>query len=196
MRSKVGANLVFALLNAGDHKDAPLQKIKDKRMNIRCPKCRYEHSLRDAMREASLVEIIKMQADFAPHSRLVFEYAEMFDTTRPIKAAKLLRVLLEVHTIWTSGKFSFRKTPYTISKEGIVNALKVVCNKKLDLENHNYLIKVMIGIAEQEEEKRKIQNEEALKKKERGLQAGVREGETYKERGGMPSQVKDFIGNL
>jgi len=49
-------------------------------MNIKCPKCRYEHDLRVAMREANLVEIIKMQADFAPHSRLVFEYAEMFDT--------------------------------------------------------------------------------------------------------------------
>ena len=165
-------------------------------MNIRCPKCRYEHDLRVAMREANLVEIVKMQADFAPHSRLVFEYAEMFDTTRPVKAAKLLRILQEVHGIWTSGKFSYRKNPYQISRDGIVNALKVVCNKKLDLENHNYLIKVMIGVAEQEGEKRKIADEEALKKKERGLQSGVREGETVRERGGMPSQVKEFIGKL
>lgn len=165
-------------------------------MNIRCPKCRYEHSLRDAMKEANLVEIIRMQADFAPHSRLVFEYAEMFDTTRPIKAAKLLRILQEVHTIWTSGKFPFRKTPYQISRDGIVSALKVVCNKKLDLENHNYLIKVMIGIAEQEEEKRAQQEEQALRKKEEGLKSGVRAGETARERGGMPSQVKEFMKKL
>lgn len=165
-------------------------------MNIRCPKCRYEHSLRDAMREANLVEIIRMQADFAPHSRLVFEYAEMFDTTRPIKAAKLLRILQEVHSIWTSGKFSYRKTPYQISKDGIVNSLKTLCNKKLDLENHNYLIKVMIGVADKEGEDRARKDEEALKRKEKGLQSGVREGETVRERGGMPSQVKEFMKKL
>lgn len=163
-------------------------------MNIKCPKCRYEHSLRDAMREANLVEIIRMQADFAPYSRLVFEYAEMFDTTRPIKAAKLLRILQEVHGIWTTGKFSYRKTPYQISKDGIVASLKVVCNKKLDLENHNYFIKVLIGTAEQEGEKRAQQEEQALRKKEEGLKAGRRDGE--REKVGMPSFVKDVIGKL
>ena len=162
-------------------------------MNIRCPKCRYEHSLRDAMREASLVEIIQMQADFAPHSRLVFEYAEMFDTTRPIKAAKLLRILQEVHGIWTSGKFSFRKVPYQISRDGIVAALKVVCSKKLDLENHNYLIKVLIGISEQETEKRNIEEEQRLKKKEASLQSGIRPGETVRVTSEVPKAFKEFF---
>lgn len=162
-------------------------------MNIRCPKCRYEHSLRDAMREANLVEIIKMQADFAPHSRLVFEYAEMFDTTRPIKAAKLLRILQEGHGIWTSGKFAFRKTPYQISRDGIVAALKVVCSKKLDLENHNYLIKVLIGVADQEGEKRSQQDEQALRKKEEGLKSGVREGETARVTSEVPKAFKEFF---
>ena len=162
-------------------------------MNIRCPKCRYEHDLRVAMREANLVEIIQMVGDFAPHSRLVFEYAEMFDTVKPIKAAKLLRILQDVHGIWTTGKFSYRKTPYQISKDGIVNSLKTLCNKKLDLENHNYLIKVMIGVADQEGEKRSQQEEQALRKKETSLQSGVRPGETARVTSEVPKAFKEFF---
>lgn len=120
----------------------------------------------------------------------------MFDTVKPIKDAKLLRLLKEVQGIWNTGKFSHYKTPYTISKDGIVSALKVVCNKRLDLENHNYLVKVMIGVAEKEGEDRARRDEEALKRKEKGLQSGVREGETARVTNGMPSFVKDVIGKL
>jgi len=162
-------------------------------MNLRCPKCRYEHSLRDALREGNLEEIIKMIGDFAPHHSLVFEYVAMFDTVKPIKDAKLLRLLREVQGIWNTGKFSFRKVPYQISKDGIVAALKLVCNKKLDLENHNYLIKVMIGISEQEAEKRKAQEEDALRKKEERLKSGVREGETCRVANEVPQAFKDFF---
>lgn len=123
-------------------------------MNIKCPKCRYEHDLKTAMREANLVEIIKMVGDFAPHHGLIFEYVSMFDTVKPIKDAKLLRILQEVHGIWNTGKFSHYKTPYQISKEGIVKALTIVCNKPMTLDSHGYLLKVMIGIAEKEGEER------------------------------------------
>ena len=162
-------------------------------MNIKCPKCRYEHSLRDAMREGNLEEVIKMMGDFAPHHALVFEYVKMFDTVKPIKDAKLLRLLKEIQGIWNTGEFSHYKTPYTISKDGIVAALKVVCNKKLDLENHNYLVKVMIGIAEQETEKRNLEDEQALRKKEEGLKSGVRPGETVRVTSEVPKAFKEFF---
>lgn len=65
-------------------------------MKVKCPQCRYEYGFLEAVKDKDLHDIIRMQTDFAPQSKLVMEYAERFDTTRPVKAAKLLRILLEV----------------------------------------------------------------------------------------------------
>ncbi len=139
-------------------------------MKLKCPQCGFEYGWLDGVRDADLLDIIRMQADFAPHSRLVFEYAELFGATRPIKAAKLLRVLTEVREIWTSGSFAFQKTRYAISREGMAEALKTVCNKRLSgLDNHNYLKKVMVSVAEAELQKRAAEAERALKEKESRL---------------------------
>jgi len=83
--------------------------------------------------------------------------------------------------------------PCQISKDGIVSSLKTLCNKKLDLENHNYLIKVMIGVADQEGEKRSQQEEQALRKKEEGLKSGVRPGETARVTSEVPKAFKEFF---
>jgi len=145
-------------------------------MNLRCPQCRYEFDVRQATKDAALIEVIKMQSDFAPHSRLVFEYSELFWTTRGLKAAKLLRILTEVRDIWTGEKFAFQKRAYEISKAGIVQALKTVCNKRFEvpLENHNYLKKVMISVAEEEARKKSAEVEKTLKEKEARLRATTR----------------------
>ncbi len=144
-------------------------------MKLKCPRCSYEYDFREAAKNQDLIAIIKMQADFAPHSRLVFEYAELFETTRPIKAAKLLRILSEALNIWKAGQFSFQKSVYTISKEGFAQALRTVCNKNFSvpLENHNYLKKVLVSMAETETQRRSATAEKELERKEAGLRAGI-----------------------
>lgn len=145
-------------------------------MNLKCPKCLYEFDPRDATKNQDIIAVIRMQADFAPQSKLVFEYAELFETTRPVKEAKLLRILSEVREMWASGRFAMNKRVYSISKEGITAALKTVCNKKfaVPLENHNYLKKVMVTISETEATKRSVADERALKERENRLRATSR----------------------
>lgn len=166
-------------------------------MKIKCPKCSYEYDFREACRDGDLLEIIRMQADFGGHSRLFFEYAELFGTTRPIKAAKLRRILSEVREVWVSGKFSFQKRTYLISQAGFVAALKTVCNKHFatPLEGHGYLCKVAIGQAEEEERQRSQEAERALRKKEDLLQAGVRP-DTAVERREIPTAVKTELEKI
>lgn len=165
-------------------------------MNLKCPKCFYEFDVRQATKDAALIEVIKMQADFAPHSKLIFEYSELFWTTRGLKAAKLLRILSEVRDIWTGEKFAFQKRVYEISKGGIVASLKTVCNKRFDvpLENHNYLKKVMISTAEEETRKRSAEAERALKEREARMRASTRpESPEQYER---PAQIGELTKQL
>lgn len=143
---------------------------------VKCVRCGFPQDIRDASKNQSLIEIIQMQVVFAPHSRLVFEYAELFDTTRPIKPAKLCRVLSELKDIWSNGMFAYQKTVYVISRDGIAQGLKLVCNKNFaaPLENHNYLKKVLISIAEDETKKRGDLAEKELRHREAQLRAGRR----------------------
>lgn len=144
-------------------------------MNLTCPRCGSQFDYREAFKDATLITIIRMQPEFGPHASLVFEYAELFDTTRPIKAAKLLRVLTEVRDLWKAGRFTINRQTYTISQVGIAQALKVVCNKNLtSLDTHNYLKRVMVTIAEEEEKKRSIDRERVLQEKEKMLRHGTR----------------------
>ena len=117
-------------------------------------------------------EILKLLPKFAPHHILVQEYCEQFGVSPlRIRAKKFLRLLTELDALYQAGRFKYRKIVYEISHPGIVEALKTVCNRHFDdpLENHNYLKKVMIGIAKEEEKKRSLEREKALKAKERQL---------------------------
>lgn len=165
-------------------------------MKLKCPKCRYEYDFRDATNNEDLIAVIKMQADFAPHSKLVFEYAELFETTRPIKAARLLRILSEVREMWTSGRVTMSQRVYSISREGMATAIKTVCNKSfaVPLENHNYLKKVLMTTAEAEAQRRSATAEDELKRKEAGLRAGIkRQGGAADE---APAPIGDFVKNM
>lgn len=139
-------------------------------MKLKCPKCLYEYDPREATKDQAMLQVIMMQPEFAPHHKLVFEYAELFGATRPVKAAKLLRILTEVLDIWKAGQFVFQKRLYRISKEGMAQALKTVCNKNLvSLDNHNYLKKVMVTVAEEEA----VRLEKALKEKEARIRSSA-----------------------
>ncbi len=167
---------------------------------IKCVRCGFPQDIRDASKNQHLIEIIQMQAVFAPHSRLVFEYAELFDTTRPIKPAKLCRVLSEIREIWTNGKFAYQRTVYAISRDGIAQGLKLVCGKNFSapLENHNYLKKVLISIAEEEAKKRADHTEKELARREAMLRAGRREEPVEKHDSPTAkeelSKIKNIIG--
>ncbi|WKZ32947.1 MAG: hypothetical protein QY316_00645 [Thermodesulfobacteriota bacterium] len=163
---------------------------------LKCPRCIYEYDVREATKDKDLIAIIEMQADFAPHSRLVFEYSELFQTTRPLKPAKLLRILTEVRDIWTGEKFAFQKRVYEISKAGIVQGMKTVCNKRFEagLENHNYLKKVLISISEEEAKRRSAQAEKELREREARLRTGRREGPV--EPGDRPAPIGEAISKL
>lgn len=145
-------------------------------MNLKCPKCLHEYDYRQAAKDKAVVQMLGMIPEFAPHNALVLEYLELFETTRPLKTAKLLRIMTEVRDIWKTQQFAFQKRVFDISRNGIAQALKTVCNKRFDvpLENHNYLKKVMISVAEQEAQKRSADQEKALREKEARLRSSSR----------------------
>lgn len=165
-------------------------------MNLRCPKCLHEYDYRQATKDKAVVQMLGMMPEFAPHSGLVLEYLELFETTRPLKPAKLLRIMTEMRDIWTAGQFAFQKRVFEISRQGFAQALKTVCNKRFDvaLENHNYLKKVMISVAEQEAQKRSVDAERALREKEARLRASTRpENTSHMER---PTPIGDLAKKL
>ncbi|MGD8389045.1 MAG: hypothetical protein PVG49_18000, partial [Desulfobacteraceae bacterium] len=111
---------------------------------------------REARAEGDWAEIIRLLPEFGPHGRLAFEYVELFgiDPLR-MKSAKILRRLREIARLLREERFTYRKKAHRISRAGIVEALKTVCNKGFEssLSNDNYLKQVMISIAEQEHKK-------------------------------------------
>jgi len=141
----------------------------------------------ESIRQQASVETIKMLPDFVPHNRIVFEYAELFKTTRPIKALKLRRVLGELRDIFVKQEFAFQRTRFTISKNGMAEALKIVCNKNftVPLENHNYLKKVMVSISEKEGKLRSSLREKEILKREEQLRKGSRPG--------APARSEDIV---
>ena len=151
-----------------------------------CPYCKNTIDPVAAMMDEDWVHIIQMLPAFGNHSRLVFEYIELFGTS-PVrmKGKKILRLLKQVKTVFESGEFPYRKTRYRISTAGIIEALTVTCNKHFatPLEDHNYLKKVMITIAEKEERTKSIEGEKALRKKEQRIMNTHREGDL--DKGGL-----------
>jgi hypothetical protein len=163
-----------------------------------CPRCRFAYDFREAVKDQVLMEIILLQADFGHHAKLVLEYAGLFDSTRPINTLKLRRILGEIKDLYTSGRFVLNRATYEISKNGISEALKIVCNKRFTapLANHNYLKTVMVSIAEKEAGERSIQKEKELRRKEDALRAGARRDGPVKSKedtdSGSPARVGDL----
>lgn len=142
---------------------------------IRCPKCGERFDYREAVMDETWREIIGILPSFGTHGKLVSEYVEKFDTN-PLRAKskKVLRLLMEIAKLLESGSFSWRKKTYRISKSGIIEALQITCNKNFSepLENHNYLKKVMITIAERELKGKRDQADKDQEKREEKTRAG------------------------
>jgi len=136
---------------------------------IKCPKCKFEFSLGEAFADSELRDIIGLLPRFEGHGKLVFEYCELFGVT-PIrsKTKKLLRLLQEVSALYQSEAFLYQKKRYKVSKRGIMESLITVCNKEFSgpLQNHNYLKRVMIDVADVELKEGRERAEREQRKKE------------------------------
>ena len=143
-----------------------------------CPHCHRESDYEDIQMDADLLAIIKMQPVFGRHHNLVWAYCELFGIA-PLKTRrKKLRLLLEeLKTLFQAGEFPYQKKRYPISQAGIAEALNIAAKKNFTapLENHNYLKKIMITIAEREGKGAGIAAEKDLRQREARLQAGDRE---------------------
>ena len=172
---------------------------------IRCPKCGERFNPQDGQAEYEWTEIIRLLPEFDGHSRLFFEYIELFSVVPlRMKGKKILRILKELIRLFEGEKFKYQKREYRISKAGIVEALQVVCNKQFasSLENHNYLKKVMIGVADRElKERRDARDKEQRRSEEQKVRRsdidGIEEGEVitaeeYKKKRGIESLVESI----
>ena len=171
---------------------------------IRCTKCGERINPQEGQAEGEWADIIRLLPAFEKHSRIAFEYVELF-SVMPIrmKGKKILRLLTGIAKLYQSEKFIFDRREYRISKAGIVEALTIVCNKHftVPLENHHYLQKVMIGISERELSEARDLEDKIQRENERRLRSGGRDqgsegritAQEYKSKKGIKSLV-DSIG--
>lgn len=126
--------------------------------------------------ESDLRYIISVLPAFGERYRgLVLCYAQLFGISPMALKTKKIRLLLEdMKRLFDAQAFSYQKKTYKISHAGIGQALDVLVKKHWPepLENHNYLKKVMIGIAEQEEKEASRAHDAAVRQREDLQRAG------------------------
>ena len=150
--------------------------------------------MEDYLQDNTLLHVFKLLPEFGPHTRLVFEYAELWGITGPpLKAKKLLRILTEVLEMMKASGFDSNRRRYEISQDGIAAALRMVCNQNLKgkLNSHGYLQKIMIGISREQTKERSKDEEHKLRDREAALG-----GEREKPAGDMHGKIKEFIKNI
>jgi hypothetical protein len=144
-------------------------------MKFRCPHCSRECDYLEIRLEEDLLAIIKMQAVFGKHAHLVWAYTELFGI-RPMRSrAKKIRVLQEeMKNLFQAEALTYNRRTYKISTQGIAEALNIIVHRHFDdpLENHNYLKKIMITIAEREAREVGRSVERGLKSREETQRAG------------------------
>jgi hypothetical protein len=109
------------------------------------------------------------------YSGTVMGYVCLFGVTPfHLKAPKFRCIMEEMKRLFDTESFSFQKKKYSITHAGIVEALDLCIKKNFDqqLENHNYLKKVMVTIAEREGKGKSIEGEKDLRKREKEIMAG------------------------
>ncbi|MCE5212972.1 MAG: hypothetical protein LLG40_15630 [Deltaproteobacteria bacterium] len=127
------------------------------------------------------------------HSSAVMGYVSLFGVTPfHLKAAKFRRIMEGMVKLFDARTFNYQKKVFRISHAGIVEALDICIKKNFNeqLENDNYLKKVMIGISEREEKTASRTAEKDLREKESGLMVGRPEG-----RDRSPNDPLGAIGN-
>lgn len=156
-------------------------------MKVDCPYCNRKIDIMELLEDNDALAAIKMLNTFGKHANLVCAYTELFGI-RPLKSKfKKWRLLLEeMKRLFEAESFTYQKRRREIGQAGIVEALNVVVHRNFadHLENHNYLKKIMITIAEREYQEKSRQGEKELRKREDTIMAGNRQEPqraTYKE---------------
>ncbi len=147
-------------------------------MKINCPYCGEKFELEAYLKDKTIMRAILLLPEFVPHHRIAWEYAEKFRIGPPLNAHKLVRVLEEVLDLMKSGAFDFQKKRYEISREGVAEGMRTVCNAQIKgaLTNHNYLKKILIDISDRERERRGKEDEQGRRKREEGSKNEIRPG--------------------
>jgi hypothetical protein len=102
-------------------------------------------------------------------------YCQLFGVTPFAVKSKKLRLLIEeMKRLFDAQAFSYQKKTYAISHSGIAEALDLCVKKDFQrhLENHNYLKRVMVTIAEREGKMQSRQAEKDLRAREDQCRAG------------------------
>jgi len=148
---------------------------------ITCPRCNGEFGIEDIIHGEDVRACLRMIAsDYGRHGDLVLAYCFLLEPS-PGRRIKKFRVLLkEMKALFEAEEFAFQKKRYRISEAGIVEALSTTTHRHFTtrLENHNYLKKIMIGIAAWEEQAAGRQAEGDLRSKEARLMSGSRDKES------------------
>ena len=142
-----------------------------------CPYCRRELDLMTVFQEGDQAAIIRLLPSFGRHANVVMGYCYQFGVSPlSLKAKKLRNLLTEIKTLFDTETFSYEKRRYRISQAGIAEALAVVEKRSFHapLDSHNYLKKIMIGIADREARESGKQAERDLRGREGRLMAGLR----------------------
>jgi len=154
---------------------------------MRCPICGGDFDMRDAMMDAEWREIIGLLPSFGGHGKLVFEYVEKFGVNPlRIKSKKILRLLTDMSKLFRSGEFVYKRRKYSASNVVVIEAIKVVNNKHFaePIENHNYLKRVMISLAEEASREESKRGEKRLREKEHLLKSAIRNPQSEIEMSG------------
>ena len=142
---------------------------------IICPYCAKKFDPMESSHDDNLRAIMGISAIFGKESPLVWAYLELFGVVPFRKRARKLRVLMDdMKRLWELERFTYRKKEYGITRRGIAGALHTVTLHHFTdrLTNHNYLKKIMMGIAEKEAESVGKQAERDLREKENRLRKG------------------------
>jgi hypothetical protein len=144
-------------------------------MRGKCPACRTVIDLEDALLDQDLIAIGKLRTAFGANDYLVWAYIELFGVLPLVKRRKkTLKLLTDMKRLFDSGGFEYDRRRYEISAKGIAEGLNTVVTHYFTehIENHNYLKKVLIGIAGRETQGASRQAERDLRGREDALCAG------------------------
>jgi len=120
-------------------------------MKLICPYCGNKYSIDEATRAETLVNLTQAMAGYGKWCPLVWEYTSAFATKRlgAIAPAKRLRIAKELARLWETGIFAVDQKQYRITRDGIIQGLRTVCDlEKFGFKNHNYLKKILQSDAE------------------------------------------------
>lgn len=146
------------------------------RPHLICPHCHNRLDLLQALAEEDLRDLMVTLAGFGSYRGLVLSYLELF-RARPgavIQTSRMLKLSREVAKLWEQQGFAFDGKSYHIERAQIAEALaETVRAQPENLDNHNYLKKVMrgkLGQVERQERRQEAQAEVALEAQRRAGQ--------------------------